>query len=113
MDIAAMNQWDPKLYDLKHSFVWKSAESLLELLAPKPGEAILDLGCGTGHLTARIGSYGAQVLGIDRSPEMIAEARRKHPEVQFEVADARHLAFAERFDAVFSNATLHWIKEPQ
>jgi ubiquinone/menaquinone biosynthesis C-methylase UbiE len=108
-----MNQWDPKLYDDKHAFVWKHGSSLLELLAPKPGEAILDLGCGTAHLTAQIAAAGASVIGVDHSPEMIGEARRAHPGIEFEVADARNLIFVEQFDGVFSNAVLHWIREPE
>ncbi|HVB57407.1 MAG TPA: methyltransferase domain-containing protein [Candidatus Acidoferrales bacterium] len=104
--------WDAKLYDEKHAFVWQRAKGLLELLAPKPGERILDLGCGTGHLTAEIASRGADVSGIDRSPEMIAAAKKQYPHLKFEVADARELAFGRQFDAVFSNAALHWILEP-
>jgi trans-aconitate methyltransferase len=105
--------WDAKLYDDKHSFVWKHGASLVELLAPQPGESVLDVGCGTGHLTAQIARAGATVLGIDRSPEMIAEARRHYPDLSFEVADARALAYADRFDGVFSNATLHWVREAE
>src|SRR5579864_8831456 len=105
--------WDAKLYDDKHSFVWEKAKGVVELLAPKPGERILDLGCGTGHLTAEIAATGASVIGIDRSPEMISQARRRFPNLKFEVADARRLDFERQFDAVFSNAVLHWIVEPE
>src|SRR5690349_14200220 len=100
--------WDPNLYDQKHSFVWKYGEDLLELLAPRAGERILDLGCGTGHLTAKIAESGATVVGIDRSPEMVAEASRLFPDISFRVADARTLSVDDRYDAVFSNAVLHW-----
>ncbi|HXY01914.1 MAG TPA: methyltransferase domain-containing protein [Candidatus Limnocylindrales bacterium] len=107
------SKWDATLYDEKHSFVWKMAAGLLELLDAKPGERILDIGCGTGHLTAQIAATGAQVTGIDRSAEMIEQARAAHPAIHFEVADARDMTFPEPFDAVFSNATLHWITEPE
>lgn len=103
--------WNPKLYDDRHAFVWRHGAALVELLAPQPGEHILDLGCGTGHLTAQIAAAGATVLGIDSSPEMVAEARRAHPDLRFEVGDARSLNFVSAFDAVFSNAALHWVKE--
>jgi trans-aconitate methyltransferase len=105
-------KWDAELYDEKHSFVWKMAAGLLELLEAKSGERILDVGCGTGHLTAKIAANGAQVTGVDQSPEMIQEARAAYPALRFEVMDARQLTLSEKFDAVFSNATLHWIKEP-
>jgi trans-aconitate methyltransferase len=111
--MAQGSQWNANLYDEKHSFVWKMAAALLELLEAKSGERILDLGCGTGHLTAQIAETGAHVIGIDKSPDMIQQARQKYPSLQFEVMDAREIAFPESFDAVFSNATLHWIKEPE
>lgn len=107
------SKWNAALYDQRHSFVWKMAEGLIELLDPKPGERILDIGCGTGHLTARIAASGAKVTGIDGSAEMIAQASNTYPSIHFEVADARHLKFNNDFDAVFSNATLHWIKEAE
>jgi trans-aconitate methyltransferase len=110
--LAEKAKWDAGLYDDKHSFVWKLAAGVLELLDAKPGERILDLGCGTGHLTARIAEAGAYVVGIDRSPEMIRQAVEKYPSLRFEVMDAREIALDGNFDAVFSNATLHWIKEP-
>lgn len=106
-------KWDANLYDEKHSFVWKMAADLLDLLEAKRGECILDIGCGTGHLTAQIAATGAHVIGVDRSAEMIQQARAAHPSLAFEIMDARQLSFAQPFDAVFSNATLHWITEPE
>lgn len=111
--MAENTKWDAGLYDAKHSFVWKMAGGVLELLEAKPGERILDLGCGTGHLTTKIAEAGAHVMGVDRSPEMIRQAREKYPALRFEVMDARELSLDGMFDAVFSNATLHWIKEPE
>jgi trans-aconitate methyltransferase len=106
-------RWNARLYEDRHSFVWKQAADLLELLAPQGGEHILDLGCGTGHLTAQIGAAGASVVGIDSSPEMVEQARKSYPGVAFELQDARTLPYAGRFDAVFSNAALHWIREAE
>ncbi len=111
--MAGASKWDAGLYDDKHSFVWKMAESLLNLLAPQPGEKILDIGCGTGHLAAKIAESGAEVTGVDRSPEMVRQAREAYPGIRFEVADATKIPLDGGFDAVFSNATLHWIKEPE
>ena len=111
--MAGNAKWDAGLYDEKHSFVWKLAAAVLELLDAKPGERVLDLGCGTGHLAAKIAEAGAQVVGVDRSHEMIRQARLKYPSLRFEVMDAREISLDGTFDAVFSNATLHWIKEPQ
>lgn len=106
------NQWDAELYDNKHSFVSQLATDLVELLAPKSGECILDFGCGTGHLTHNIASSGAEVVGIDNAPTMIEQARKNYPNLKFEVADET-MHFTEQFDAIFSNAVLHWIKEPE
>lgn len=105
--------WNAELYDAKHDFVWKYGSDVVSLLAPKPDERILDLGCGTGHLTAQIAESGAQVIGVDHSAEMVAAARRAYPNLKFEIADARSLPYREEFDAVFSNAALHWIHEPE
>ncbi|MFB2879184.1 class I SAM-dependent methyltransferase [Floridanema aerugineum] len=105
------NMWNTALYESNHSFVWQSGESLLELLSPQPDERILDLGCGTGHLTAKIASTGAKVCGIDADKNMIEQARQNYPNLHWVIADARNFQVDEPLDAVFSNAALHWIKE--
>jgi trans-aconitate methyltransferase len=106
-------EWNANLYDAKHDFVWKYGAEVVSLLDPRAGERILDLGCGTGHLTAQIDESGAHVTGVDRSADMVAAARLAYPNLKFEIADARKLSFRDEFDAVFSNATLHWIHEPE
>ncbi|HYA17128.1 MAG TPA: methyltransferase domain-containing protein [Bryobacteraceae bacterium] len=108
---ARADQWDSSLYDGRHSFVWKKSIDLVAFLDPKPGERILDLGCGTGHLTAQIAERGAEVTGLDSSPSMVALARQNFPRLKFMLADAREMRFDEPFDAVFSNAALHWMKD--
>jgi trans-aconitate methyltransferase len=105
--------WNANLYNAKHDFVWKFGADVVSLLAPRAGERILDLGCGTGHLTAQIAESGAEVIGVDRSADMVAAAQAAYPKLKFEVVDARKLNFHEKFDAIFSNATLHWIHEPE
>src|SRR5215472_206521 len=105
------NTWSPQHYQQGFSFVWRHGEELVNLLAPKPGERILDLGCGTGQLTAEIAKAGAEVIGIDSSPEMIGQARSNYPTLRFELADATRFRAVEPFDAVFSNAALHWIRD--
>jgi len=104
--------WNVDLYASKHDFVWKYGSDVVALLAPQPGERILDIGCGTGHLTSQIFESGANVMGVDRSPEVIAAARKAFPKLNFEIADARSLSFDGGFEAAFSNATLHWIHQP-
>jgi trans-aconitate methyltransferase len=104
-------KWNAALYDAKHSFVSTKARDLVAQLAARRGERVLDLGCGTGTLTAEIAAGGAEVLGIDHSSEMIEEAHKKFPNLRFEVCEARSLPFSREFDAVFSNAALHWIPQ--
>jgi trans-aconitate methyltransferase len=106
---TARDHWNPSLYNLKHAFVYGYGEALIELLNPKAGERILDLGCGAGQLTADIAKRGAKVVGLDASAEMIADAQSKYPELEFVVADAADFQFEQPFDAIFSNATLHWV----
>jgi trans-aconitate 2-methyltransferase len=105
------NKWDTSLYEQKHAFVYEYGKDLIPLLEAQPGELILDLGCGTGHLTHSIAESGAHVIGIDSSPSMIERAQSAYPQLEFYVKDARDFSFASPFDAVFSNATLHWIPE--
>ncbi len=103
--------WDAEQYEGKHSFVWRLGAGVLELLAPQAGERILDLGCGTGQLTAEIAQRGAQVIGLDNSANMIGQARQNYPGLAFVLGDAAGFRFEEPFDAVFSNAALHWVKD--
>ncbi len=107
------NEWDAELYESKHSFVSNLAVDLLELLNPQIGEKILDLGCGTGHLTYEITTRGAKVIGIDNAPTMIEKAHCYYPDIKFLLGDGVNIELKETFDAVFSNAALHWIKEPK
>ena len=105
------NRWNTSLYDQKHAFVFEYGKGLIPLLDPKPGESILDLGCGSGHLSHAIAESGAHVIGIDSAASMIEAARIAYPNIEFLVADARTFSFPFSFDAIFSNATLHWVKE--
>jgi SAM-dependent methyltransferase len=84
--------------------------SLLDDLDPRPGERILDLGCGEGLDAARIAEAGAEVVGFDLAADRIDRARRAWPQIRFEVADASDFAFDGAFDAVYSNAVIHWVK---
>src|SRR4051794_17565608 len=97
--------WNANLYDGNHSFVSKYGSDLIELLAPKKGESILDLGCGTGDLAKKLVDVGVNILGVDYSTNMILEAKSKYPSINFMVADATNLEFDQDFDGVFSNAT--------
>jgi trans-aconitate methyltransferase len=101
--------WNARLYDDKHAFVFKYGEDLVDLLAPAEGEKIMDLGCGTGYLTNLIAGSGAIVSGVDMSADMLATARSAYPGLDFRVASATELNFPTPFDAVFSNAVLHWV----
>jgi trans-aconitate methyltransferase len=105
--------WNTELYDCNHDFVWQMGAGVVELLNPQKGEAILDLGCGTGHLTAQIADSGAHIIGFDASQSMIETAHKNYSNLDLRLADARFFDFDERFDAVFSNATLHWIHESE
>ncbi|HEX9201485.1 MAG TPA: class I SAM-dependent methyltransferase [Acidobacteriaceae bacterium] len=99
--------WDTAAYAATGRFVADLAGGVVDLLAPRPGEAILDLGCGDGALTERIAATGAVVTGADASPAMVAAAHARGLTVREVSADA--MPFDGEFDAVFSNAALHWI----
>ena len=101
--------WDPKAYAQDGAFVHGMAGGVFEWLAARPGEEILDLGCGDGQLTQRIAATGASVRGVDASAEMVAAARSRG--ITADEARAEALPYADRsFDAVFSNAALHWVR---
>jgi SAM-dependent methyltransferase len=102
--------WSADGYAEHARFVADLGSPVLDLLDPRPGEHVLDIGCGDGALTAKIVQAGAEVVGIDSSPDLIAAARRAGIDARF--IDARELAFEGAFDAVFSNAALHWVGEP-
>jgi trans-aconitate methyltransferase len=108
-----VSAWDAARYQDQHSFVWRYGASLVESLNPRAGERILDVGCGTGQLTAEIARSGATVTGLDNSAEMLAEARKNYPDLAFVLGDAASFHFPELFDAVFSNAALHWVKDAE
>jgi SAM-dependent methyltransferase len=101
--------WDPERYARDARFVAELGLPVVELLAPHAGERILDLGCGDGYLTARLAALGCDVLGVDASASQVDAARRSG--VAAEIMAAQDLAFHHEFDAVFSNATLHWVKQ--
>lgn len=102
-------QWDADLYQQKHAFVHQFGSSLIDWLNPQPNEKILDLGCGTGELTYQIAQSGAEVVGVDQSEEMVRRAKQQYPTMSFQEMDATQLAGLPQFDAVFSNAALHWV----
>jgi trans-aconitate methyltransferase len=104
------DDWDSTQYQGSFGFVWQYGADLLPLLDAKAGECVLDIGCGTGQLTARIAETGAQVLGIDTSPAMVAQARQNFPKLKFQLIDAGLFRSEKKFDAVFSNAALHWMQ---
>jgi len=103
--------WKPELYNTKHSFVYNYGMSLVSLLDPKENERILDLGCGSGQLTFEIDKLARETIGIDKSVAMIIDAKSKFPSIEFQVADASNFNFEEKFDSIFSNAALHWMKD--
>lgn len=111
--VSPIEPWNSDLYQSSHSFVWQYGRDLLGLLDSKDGEQVLDVGCGTGQLTAEVAQSGATVTGIDKSAEMIASARRNFPTLHFEVADVCALPYTNQFDAVVSNAALHWVHDQQ
>ncbi len=104
-------KWNSEFYDKSHDFVSKHGKGVFEYLKPEKHETILDLGCGTGDLTFEIFKCCRKVIGIDSSEEMIAAARSKFPEIEFERMDAQHLEYKNVFDAIFSNAVLHWVAD--
>lgn len=106
----SQQHWDPNRYARNAGFVAELGMPVVELLDPKPGERILDLGCGDGVLTAKLQALGCDVVGVDASADQIEAAKARGLDAR--VVDATALPFDSEFDAVFSNAVLHWIKRP-
>jgi SAM-dependent methyltransferase len=102
--------WDPKQYRANAAYVPELGKPVIDRLAPRAGERILDLGCGDGALGVVLARIGCEVVAVDASPGMVAAAR--HRGLDARVADGAALDFAAEFDAVFSNAALHWIHPP-
>ena len=102
--------WDPDRYARNARFVADLGAPLLDVLVPRKGERILDLGCGDGALTVKLVELGAEVVAVDASTDQIAAAEARG--LNARVVDGALLSFTEEFDAVFSNAALHWMKPP-
>ena len=110
--VNTASRWSPADYAKHAAFVPALGDAVLQMLAPQPGELILDVGCGDGALTERIAAAGARVIGLDSSPEMVEAARARG--IDAFVADAETMDVEKfgQFDAVFSNAALHWMLDP-
>ncbi len=107
--MRSAQHWDPDRYQRNAGFVAELGLPVLDLLALRPGEDVLDLGCGDGALTEKLVAAGARVVAVDASPHQIGAARQRGLDARVE--DATALPFHSAFDAVFSNAALHWVKD--
>ena len=107
--MSAAQTWDPAAYARHARFVSDLGSPVVELLAPQPGERILDLGCGDGALTKKLVDLGCEVVAVDSSAPQVEAARKLGLNAQ--VMNAEALPFSDEFDAVFSNAVLHWIRD--
>ncbi|BAX62834.1 class I SAM-dependent methyltransferase [Burkholderia stabilis] len=101
-------KWNPQLYEKNARFVGDLAARAIELLNPRPGERILDIGCGDGYLTEKIAAMGAMMTGVDYSPELVAVARERG--IDARVGNGEEIEFSREFDGVFSNAAMHWMR---
>jgi SAM-dependent methyltransferase len=108
--MAQPQTWDPQRYARNARFVADLGAPVVDLLAPRAGERILDLGCGDGVLTAKLASMGCHVIGVDASAPQIDAARKLHLDAR--IMNGEALDFDSEFDAVFSNAALHWMSNP-
>jgi SAM-dependent methyltransferase len=111
MATTAEQQWSARRYAETAHFVPALGAPVLDLLAPRAGERILDLGCGDGVLTEKIVAAGADVIAVDAAPDMVAAARARG--IDARVMPGQSLTFEDEFDAVFSNAALHWMRPPE
>ncbi len=103
--------WNSQTYATNARFVADLGMPLVELLNPQPGDRILDLGCGDGALTIKLQELGGEVVGVDASENLIQAAQALG--LNAYVMDGHKLEFDRPFDAVFSNAALHWMKQPE
>ncbi len=108
--MSSTQTWDPERYARNARFVSDLGMPVVHLLAPRPGERILDLGCGDGVLAAKLTAMGCEVVGVDASEMQVAAARKLGVDARVMAGEA--LPFREEFDAVFSNAALHWMLRP-
>jgi trans-aconitate methyltransferase len=106
--MSTAQTWNPATYARNARFVSDLGSPVLELLAPRPGERILDLGCGDGVLTKKLADLGSEVVAVDSSPPQVEAAKKLG--LNASVINGEELPYNEEFDAVFSNAVLHWIK---
>jgi len=110
MSSSHTQHWNPALYGKHGRFVSDLGMPVVELLSPRSGERILDLGCGDGALTFKLVELGCAVVGVDSSAEMVRRPRPRGLDAY--IGDGHSLRFADEFDAVFSNAALHWMTDP-
>jgi trans-aconitate methyltransferase len=108
---TAEQHWSARRYAETAHFVPELGAPVLDLLAPRARERVLDLGCGDGVLTERIVASGAAVVAVDAAPDMVAAARARG--IDARVMRGQDLTFEREFDAVFSNAALHWMRPPE
>ena len=106
-----MTEWNATLYDRQHDFVAEYGKGLLEFVPHQDDQSILDLGCGTGTLTAQLANRGRIVRGTDNSATMIEQARASFPELDFAVQDALTMTDQNEWQVIFSNAVFHWIPD--
>lgn len=106
-----MSEWNAILYDNKHNFVAEYGKGLLEFVPKNKNQSVLDLGCGTGTLTAQLANLAGIIIGVDSSKNMIEKAQNEYSDIKFMVCDALALPFENQFDVVFSNAVFHWIAD--
>jgi len=107
--LVSQQTWNPNDYDQNARFVSDLGMGVVELLAPQPGERVLDLGCGDGVLTKKLSDLGCSVVGVDASPDFLKAAQALGLDAR--LMDGQALTFEAEFDAVFSNAVLHWMKQ--